>query len=132
MIDVASGLCLDVSRTPMADGDDVVAAKCDRTGSQQWRVEPARGVIQSAANPDFCLDNRGDTDRPIGLGHCTAADDDHGADLTFSVHGDGSIRPAADWKTAVTPSTTAPSGWASASSTAGTSSGGGRGRASSR
>ncbi|WP_327663022.1 MULTISPECIES: ricin-type beta-trefoil lectin domain protein [unclassified Streptomyces] len=103
VIDVASGLCLDVSRTPMADGDDVVAAKCDRTGSQQWRVEPARGVIQSAANPDFCLDNRGDTDRPIGLGHCTAADDDHGADLTFSVHGDGSIRPAADWKTAVTP-----------------------------
>ncbi|MGD6745047.1 ricin-type beta-trefoil lectin domain protein [Streptomyces sp. BH106] len=103
VIDVASGLCLDVSRTPMTDGDDVVAAKCDRTGSQQWRVDPALGVIQSAANPDFCLDNRGDTDRTIGLGHCTAADDDHGADLTFSVHGDGSIRPASDWKSAVTP-----------------------------
>lgn len=103
VIDVASGLCLDVSRTPMTDGDDVVAAKCDRTGSQQWRVDPTRGVVQSAANPDFCLDNRGDTDRAIGLGHCAAADDDHGADLTFSVHGDGSIRPASDWKTAVTP-----------------------------
>ncbi|MFF3495612.1 ricin-type beta-trefoil lectin domain protein [Streptomyces sp. NPDC002795] len=103
VIDVASGLCLDISRTPMADGDDVVAAKCDRTGSQQWRVDADRGVVQSATNPDFCLDNRGDTDRPIGLGHCTAVDDDHGADLTFSVHDDGSIRPGTDWNAAVTP-----------------------------
>ncbi|MFJ9179494.1 ricin-type beta-trefoil lectin domain protein [Streptomyces sp. NPDC102360] len=103
VIDVASGLCLDVSRTPMADGDDVVAAKCDRTGSQQWRVDADRGVIQSAANPDFCLDNRGDTDRAIGLYHCAAADGDNAANLAFSVHGDGSIRPATDWNTALTP-----------------------------
>ncbi|MFI5663159.1 ricin-type beta-trefoil lectin domain protein [Streptomyces sp. NPDC051684] len=104
VVDVASGRCLDVSRTPLADGDDVVAVQCDRTGSQQWRVDASRGVVQSAANPDFCLDNRGDTDRTIGLWHCAAVDDDtHGANLAFSVHGDGSIRPGTDWKAAVTP-----------------------------
>ncbi|MER5440997.1 RICIN domain-containing protein [Streptomyces sp. NPDC002790] len=103
VIDVASGLCLDVSRTPMADGDDVVAAKCDRTGSQQWRVDAARDVIQSAANPDFCLDNRGDTDRTIGLWRCAAADGANPENLAFSIHGDGSIRPATDRATALTP-----------------------------
>ncbi|WP_425832919.1 ricin-type beta-trefoil lectin domain protein [Streptomyces fractus] len=103
VIDVASGLCLDVSRTPMAEGDDVVAAKCDLTGSQQWRVDAVRGVVQSAANPDFCLDNRGDTDRTIGLRHCADADGNYGANLVFSVHADGSIRPATDRATAVTP-----------------------------
>ncbi|WP_306332183.1 ricin-type beta-trefoil lectin domain protein [Streptomyces sp. KL109B] len=102
VVNVASGLCLDISRTPMTDGDDVVAAKCDGTRSQRWRVSPARDAIQSYADPAFCLDNRGDTARTVGLWHCAAADGANAANLAFSVHADGSIRPATDEDTALT------------------------------
>ena len=102
VVNVASGLCLDVLGT-FEKGKDVVTAPCDTTDSQRWRVDAARGVVQSAAEPDFCLDSRGDVDNGVGIWECDSVDGDNGENLRFTVDDDGVIRPAIAIATAVTP-----------------------------
>ncbi|MEU6354494.1 RICIN domain-containing protein, partial [Streptomyces sp. NPDC047072] len=103
VVNVSTGRCLDVAGA-FSEGTDVVTAPCaaDRR-TQRWRVDTARGVLQSYADPDFCLDSRGDTDKGLGIWSCDSADGDHGANLRFTVDPDGVIRPSIAIETALTP-----------------------------
>jgi hypothetical protein len=102
VVNVSTARCLDVSGD-FADGTDVVAAPCTSARSQRWRVDTARGVLQSFADPGFCLDSRGDVDKGLGIWSCDSVEGDHGDNLRFTVDSDGVIRPAIAIATAVTP-----------------------------
>jgi len=103
VVNVATGFCLDIRDGDLANGTDVVTAPCSSSRTQRWRVDSARGVVQSSADPDFCLDSRGDVDKGAGIWDCASADGDHGQNLRFTVDTDGVIRPAIAIETALTP-----------------------------
>jgi hypothetical protein len=84
-------------------GTDVVTSPCTSSRTQRWRVDSARGVLQSAADPEYCLDSRGSTDRGVGIWTCDSVEGRNGQNLKFVVDGDGVIRPAIAVETAVTP-----------------------------
>ncbi|WP_128431356.1 RICIN domain-containing protein [Streptomyces cyaneus] len=102
VVNVGSGLCLDVGGA-FFNGTDVITAPCTSSRTQRWRVDSARGLLQSAADPDFCLDSRGSTDRGVGIWTCDSVYGRNGQNLMFMVDGDGLIRPAIAFETAVTP-----------------------------
>ncbi|MDF3142568.1 MULTISPECIES: RICIN domain-containing protein [unclassified Streptomyces] len=102
VVNLASGLCLDVAGA-FFDGTDVVTAPCTGSRTQRWRVDSARGVLQSSADPDYCLDSRGATDRGVGIWTCDSVHGRNGQNLKFVVDGAGAIRPAIAIETAVTP-----------------------------
>ncbi|MCF1597777.1 RICIN domain-containing protein, partial [Streptomyces muensis] len=103
VVNVSSGLCLDVDGDDFYNGTDVITVPCDSSRSQRWRVDSDRGVLQSAADPDYCLDSRGSTDRGVGIWTCDSVEGSNGRNLMFMVDGDGLIRPViAPWA-AVTP-----------------------------
>ncbi|MEU6542595.1 RICIN domain-containing protein [Streptomyces sp. NPDC046859] len=102
VVNAGSGLCLDVGGA-FFDGTDVVTARCSGSRTQRWRVDEDRGVLQSAADPGFCLDSRGDTDRGVGIWDCDSVSGRNGRNLMFVVDGDGLIRPVIDFGTALTP-----------------------------
>ncbi|MEV0693529.1 ricin-type beta-trefoil lectin domain protein [Streptomyces sp. NPDC050388] len=102
VVNLASGLCLDI------DGDlenrtDVVTAPCDSSRSQRWRVDAERGVLQSYADSDYCLDSRGAVDRGVGIWECDSVHGRNGQNLRFAVDARGVIRPAIAPGHAVTP-----------------------------
>ncbi|MFE0252865.1 ricin-type beta-trefoil lectin domain protein [Streptomyces sp. NPDC059010] len=101
VVNVDSGLCLDVGGA-FFNGTDVVTSPCNSSRTQRWRVDAERGVVQSAADPDFCLDSRGSTDRGVGIWTCDSVYGSNGRNLQFVVDGDGAIRPAIALETAVT------------------------------
>ncbi|MGW1544093.1 ricin-type beta-trefoil lectin domain protein, partial [Streptomyces sp. NPDC002309] len=103
VVNVASGLCLDIRDGYLDKGVDVITAPCSGAATQRWRVDSDRGVLQSAADTDFCLDNRGSTERGVGIWACSSVEGRNAANLTFEVDGSGLIRPAVDEGTAVTP-----------------------------
>ncbi|MFF8633726.1 ricin-type beta-trefoil lectin domain protein [Streptomyces pilosus] len=102
VVNVASGLCLDVSGA-FSNGTDVITAPCSSSRTQRWRVDDDRGLLQSAADPDFCLDSRGATHRGVGIWGCDSVEGRNGRNLMFVVDGYGLIRPAIAFGTAVTP-----------------------------
>ncbi|MFH9010791.1 ricin-type beta-trefoil lectin domain protein [Streptomyces sp. NPDC017943] len=102
VVNVASGLCLDVGGG-FGNGTDVVTAPCSAARTQRWRVDADRGVLQSAADPGYCLDSRGDTYRGVGIWTCDSVEGRNGRNLVFVVDGSGLIRPAIAFDTAVTP-----------------------------
>ncbi|MFJ4814514.1 ricin-type beta-trefoil lectin domain protein [Streptomyces sp. NPDC088801] len=102
VVNIGSGLCLDVGGA-FSDGTDVITAACSTSRTQRWRVDDDRGVLQSAADPDFCLDSRGATHRGVGIWSCDSVDGHNGRNLMFVVDEDGLIRPAIAFGTAVTP-----------------------------
>ncbi|MGW0412843.1 ricin-type beta-trefoil lectin domain protein [Streptomyces collinus] len=102
VVNAASGRCLEVSGG-FDNGTDVVTAPCTAAPTQRWRVDTGRGVVQSSADPGFCLDSRGSVDKGVGIWDCDSADGDHGDNLRFTVDADGVIRPAIAIETAVTP-----------------------------
>lgn len=102
VVNLGSGLCLDI------DGDlenrtDVVTARCTSSATQLWRVDAGRGVLQSAADPDYCLDSRGAVHRGVGIWECDSVDGRNGQNLRFAVDARGVIRPAVAPDHAVTP-----------------------------
>ncbi|MEU4168727.1 RICIN domain-containing protein [Streptomyces sp. NPDC026665] len=101
VVNVASGLCLDIRDGDLEKGTDLVTAPCTSSSTQRWRV--ADGSLRSAADDDFCLDSRGSVDRGVGIWECDSLDGDHGDNLRFTVDPDGVIRPAVAIETAVTP-----------------------------
>ncbi|MFD7280048.1 RICIN domain-containing protein [Streptomyces sp. NPDC059862] len=103
VVNVASGLCLDIRDGVLEKGTDVVTAPCGASPTQRWRVDAGRGVVQSSADPDYCLDSRGSTDKGVGIWECASVDGRNGQNLKFAVGGDGVIRPAVAVETAVTP-----------------------------
>lgn len=102
VVNVSTARCLDVSGD-FDNGTDVVTAPCASAASQRWRVDTGRGVLQSAADPGFCLDSRGDVDKGLGIWSCDSVEGDNGDNLRFTVDPDGVIRPAIAIATAVTP-----------------------------
>ncbi|MEV6944430.1 RICIN domain-containing protein [Streptomyces sp. NPDC051172] len=103
IVNVATGRCLDVRDGDFQNGTDVVTAPCSSSNTQRWRVDSARGVVQSSADPDFCLDSRGDVDRGVGIWTCDSVYGRNGQNLMFMVDADGVIRPAIAIETALTP-----------------------------
>jgi hypothetical protein len=103
VVNVASGLCLDIRDGDLTKGTDVVTAPCSSSSTQRWRVDTDSGSLRSAADDGFCLDSRGSVDKGVGIWECSSLDGDHGDNLRFTVDGDGVIRPAVAIETAVTP-----------------------------
>lgn len=87
-----SGLCLDIANGVMENRTDVVAARCTGAQTQQWSMESI-GLLRSNADPDFCLDSRGDTDRGVGIWSCSSVNGKNGLNLLFTIDGSGAIRP---------------------------------------
>ena len=102
MVNVSTARCLDVAGD-FDNGTDVVTAPCSSARSQRWRVDSDRGVLQSAADPDFCLDSRGDVDKGLGIWSCDSVEGDNSDNLRFTVDPDGVIRPAIAIATGMTP-----------------------------
>ncbi len=102
VVNVASGLCLDIDGYP-ENGTDVVTADCTSARDQRWRVDSERGVLQSYAYPDYCLDSRGSTDRGIGIWTCDSVWGRNGLNLKFAVDSRGVIRPGIAPDHALTP-----------------------------
>ncbi|KUL29005.1 RICIN domain-containing protein [Streptomyces regalis] len=103
VVNVATGLCLDIDGAPY-NGTDVVTATCTSARDQRWRVDSERGVLQSYAYPDCCLDSRGSVDRGVGIWECGSVFGPNGLNLRFAVDSSGVIRPGIAPDHAVTPS----------------------------
>lgn len=102
VVDVASGLCLDIRDGVLENHTDVVANPCDASGTQFWRLD-SRGLLHTAADPGFCLDSRGDTDRGVGIWSCSSFSGYHGLNLVFALYSTGVIGPRIAPGFAVTP-----------------------------
>ncbi|MGI5404729.1 ricin-type beta-trefoil lectin domain protein [Streptomyces sp. CA-135486] len=92
VVNADSGLCLDIANGVMANRTDVVTARCSGARTQQWSLDSI-GLLRSNADPDYCLDSRGDTDRGVGIWSCASVNGQNGANLLFIVDGSGAIRP---------------------------------------
>ncbi len=92
VVNAASGLCLDIEDGVMENRTDVITVPCNGARTQQWSLEPI-GLLRSNADPDFCLDSRGDTDRGVGIWSCSSVNGNNGLNLLFLVDGAGVIRP---------------------------------------
>ncbi|MGP4050338.1 ricin-type beta-trefoil lectin domain protein [Streptomyces sp. 2A115] len=103
VVNLASGRCLDIRDGDLEKGTDAVTASCTSARTQRWRVDTDRGVLQSYADPDFCLDSRGATDDGMGIWECDSVDGRNGQNLRFAVTAAGVIRPAIAADQALTP-----------------------------
>ncbi|RFU87848.1 hypothetical protein DY218_04485 [Streptomyces triticagri] len=95
LVNARTGLCLDIEDGELKKRTDVVSIKCSASDTQRWRVDIDRGVIQSHADPYFCLDGRGEPDRAVVIRACDAVDDDDPSGLSFTVDAAGTIRAVA-------------------------------------
>ncbi|UXI79132.1 RICIN domain-containing protein, partial [Streptomyces vinaceusdrappus] len=102
VVNVASGRCLDIDGG-LEKGTDVVTAPCGASPTQLWRVDAGRGVVQSYADDDYCLDSRGSVDRGVGIWECDSVDGRNGRNLRFVVDARGVVRPGIAPDRAVTP-----------------------------
>lgn len=103
VVNHSSGLCLDVRDGEFEKGTDVITAPCSSSPTQRWRVDAGRGVVQSYADPEFCLDSRGSVERGVGIWACDSVNGDKGQNLRFAVDSRGFIRPGIAPGHAVTP-----------------------------
>ncbi|MGP3925890.1 ricin-type beta-trefoil lectin domain protein [Streptomyces sp. 8N616] len=102
VVNASSGLCLDIEYGELENRTDVITAPCTGTPTQLWRVDPI-GVVQSYADPDYCLDSRGDTDRGVGIWTCSSVEGENGMNLLFIIGRTGTIRPRIAPDFALTP-----------------------------
>ncbi|MEU4491915.1 RICIN domain-containing protein [Streptomyces sp. NPDC023998] len=92
VVNADSGLCLDIVDGVMANRTDVFTTRCSGARTQQWSLDSI-GLLRSNADPDYCLDSRGDTDRGVGIWSCASVNGQNGVNLLFVVDGSGTIRP---------------------------------------
>ncbi|MFJ6636165.1 ricin-type beta-trefoil lectin domain protein [Streptomyces sp. NPDC091376] len=95
VVNADTGLCLDIEDGVMANRTDVITTRCNGARTQQWSLEPG-GLLRSGADPDYCLDSRGDTDRGAGIWSCASVDGKNGLNLLFTVDASGAVRPRID------------------------------------
>ncbi|WP_432076546.1 ricin-type beta-trefoil lectin domain protein [Streptomyces wuyuanensis] len=95
VVNAGTGLCLDVEDGVMANRTDVITTACNGATTQRWRLEP-NGLLRNSADPEFCLDSRGDTDRGAGIWSCSSVDGRNGINLQFAVDGAGVVSPRID------------------------------------
>lgn len=103
IVNVSSGRCLDIGGADLEKGTDVITTPCSSSPTQRWRVDSARGALQSYADPDFCLDSRGATDDGVGIWECASLEGRNAQNLRFAVDTVGVIRPAVAPDFAVAP-----------------------------
>ncbi|MYS15005.1 RICIN domain-containing protein [Streptomyces sp. SID4982] len=103
VVNLATGRCLDVRDGDFDKGNDVVTAPCTASPTQRWSVDSGLEVVRSAADPDFCLDSRGEADRGVGIWPCDSVHGRNGQNLRFTVDPDGTVRPEIAIETAVVP-----------------------------
>ncbi|MEU6494595.1 RICIN domain-containing protein [Streptomyces sp. NPDC049097] len=101
VVNVDSGRCLEVAGD-FGNGTDVAVVSCTSAPSQRWRFDSGRSVLQSSADPDFCLDSRGSVDNGVGIWHCDSVYGRNGQNLRFTVDDDGVVRPEIAVGTALT------------------------------
>ncbi|MFD7446950.1 ricin-type beta-trefoil lectin domain protein [Streptomyces sp. NPDC059909] len=92
VVNAASGLCLDIEDGVMENRTDVITARCSAAPTQLWSLD-SLGLLRSGADPDYCLDSRGATDRGAGIWSCASVEGRNGMNLRFTVDGSGAIRP---------------------------------------
>ncbi|MFI2350719.1 ricin-type beta-trefoil lectin domain protein [Streptomyces sp. NPDC019443] len=92
VVNADSGLCLDIVNGVMANRTEVITAPCSGAATQRWKLDPI-GVLRSRADPDYCLDSRGDTDRGVGIWTCSSVYGKNGPNLRFTIDAAGAIRP---------------------------------------
>ncbi|NUK89077.1 RICIN domain-containing protein, partial [Streptomyces lunaelactis] len=92
VVNAASGLCLDIDNGVMANRTDVVTVTCSGAETQRWTLD-STGLLHSSADPAYCLDSRGDTDRGAGIWSCASVNGKNGLNLLFTVDGAGAIHP---------------------------------------
>ncbi|MFD5424348.1 ricin-type beta-trefoil lectin domain protein [Streptomyces sp. NPDC127084] len=107
VVNGATGLCLDIEDGVLANRTDVVTAPCSGANTQQWSLEPS-GLLRSAADPAFCLDSRGDTDRGVGIWTCDSVHGGNGVNLLFTIDASGVIHPRIATDFALEPETDKP------------------------
>ncbi|MBT2388297.1 ricin-type beta-trefoil lectin domain protein [Streptomyces sp. ISL-1] len=90
VVNAGSGLCLDIVNGVMENRTDVFTARCNGAPTQQWSLDFI-GLLRSSADPDYCLDSRGDTDRGVGIWSCSSVNGRNGLNLLFTVDGSGVI-----------------------------------------
>jgi len=60
LVNLQSGLCMDLNQSRAADGNAVLQASCNSgAASQTWNYDAATGLVRSMLDPHFCLDNGG-------------------------------------------------------------------------
>ncbi|MGW7369356.1 ricin-type beta-trefoil lectin domain protein [Streptomyces sp. NPDC054841] len=92
VVNARSGLCLDIENGVMENRTDVVTARCNGARTQRWSLD-SNGLLRSNADPDYCLDSRGDTDRGAGIWSCASVEGKNGLNLLFAADGSGAIHP---------------------------------------
>ncbi|MGP3983668.1 ricin-type beta-trefoil lectin domain protein [Streptomyces sp. KR80] len=103
VVNADSGLCLDIEGAVLEKRTDVITARCNGAGTQQWLMDSA-GLLHSYADPDLCLDSRGSTDRGVGIWDCSSVYGENGRNLLFMIdRGVGVIRPQIAPDFALTP-----------------------------
>lgn len=102
VVNAGTGLCLDVEDGVMANRTDVITTGCNGATTQKWRLE-SNGLLRNSADPAFCLDSRGDTDRGAGIWSCTSVEGRNGLNLQFDVDGAGVLSPRIDPEFALEP-----------------------------
>ncbi|MCD0485623.1 ricin-type beta-trefoil lectin domain protein [Streptacidiphilus sp. ASG 303] len=107
LVNVRSGLCLDVASQFVAQNADVVVSTCTGATTQKWYTG-SDNLIRNYANPDFCLDSRGSTGNGVGIWECSAVSGSNGNNLRWQNGADGSIRPFVDSRFALTPTSGTP------------------------
>lgn len=58
--DARSGKCLDFSGSVPDYGKEAILWDCADVDWQQWHYDAVSGLLRNKANPDFCLDNKGE------------------------------------------------------------------------
>ncbi|MFC7913412.1 ricin-type beta-trefoil lectin domain protein [Streptomyces sp. NPDC057386] len=98
VVNAATGRCLDVRDGWFDRGTDVVTAPCTSSPTQRWRYDAGLRALRNSADPDFCLDSRGEVGRGVGIWTCSSLYGRNGDNLRFDIDSDGVIRPAvAPW-----------------------------------
>ncbi|MFE3328949.1 ricin-type beta-trefoil lectin domain protein [Streptomyces sp. NPDC059176] len=92
VVNSGSGRCLDIENGLLQNRTDVIVARCTGARTQSWKVDP-NGLVRSGADPDYCLDSRGNVDRGAGIWNCSSVNGRNGLNLLFTVDGSGAVRP---------------------------------------
>jgi endonuclease/exonuclease/phosphatase family metal-dependent hydrolase len=75
VVNVKSGLCMDLNQARAADGSNVLQWTCNGGANQTWNYDATTGLVRSMLDPHYCLDNSGgyDNGADIVLWRCTGS-----------------------------------------------------------
>ncbi|WP_406405045.1 ricin-type beta-trefoil lectin domain protein [Streptomyces sp. NBC_00879] len=93
LVNVRSGLCLDIQGKSAESEASVIVDACDGAPSQKW-LHTAGGFIRNYANPSFCVDSSGRDPRQVEMRTCSFLDAGTArGEQLFDLWQGGSLRP---------------------------------------